>query len=266
MRWNEPRTEKITLNRQAGLVYQVWNRNFLQFKRSWMLSLLWIVIEPLFTLGAVGYGLGSFVATMDGMSYLEFFFPALLCTSSMFVAYFVSTYDNFSKLTFQRLFATQITTAIEPHEIVLGEVLWGATKGTISAMGVSLVASMFGLIETWRIIPALGVVAISCLFFSCFGMLITTFVRNYDQIIYPSSGLIIPMSLFSGTYFPINHLPYGLKYLAYIFPLTHAVRMVRGILVTGFDVWMIFNLAYLLLLIYLLVKWCSVRLADKVLN
>jgi len=264
--WNSPRWEKITYNQQMSLVYRIWRRNYQQFKRSWLISLLWIVIEPLFVLAAVGYGLGSFVADIKGISYVEFFYPALICSSSMFISYFVATYDNFSKLTHQGLFTTQLTTAIEPQEIVLGEVLWAATKGTFSAIGVSLVASLFGLVDSWRIFPALIVVGISCLFFAAFGLLVTTMVKNFDQIIYPSSGLIIPMSLFSGTYFPIEHLPYGLKYLAYIFPLTHAVRMVRGILTTGFDYWMILNLAYLLILIYVFVRWSSVRLANKLLN
>ncbi len=254
IKWKEPRTEKIPLTQKWALIYQIWNRNFLQFKRFWVISLLWILIEPLFILGAIGYGLGSFVSTIHGVSYIVFFFPALICTSSMFISYFVSTYDNFSKLNFQKLFTSQMTTAIEPQEIVLGEILWATTKGAMSAVGVSVIASFFGLVDSWRIFPALGVIVISCLFFSCFGLLITTFVKNYDQIIYPSSGLIIPMSLFSGTYFPIENLPFGLKYFAYIFPLTHSVRMVRGLLSTGFDYWMILNLAYLLILIYILIK------------
>ena len=260
------RAEKISLAQQTQLIYSIWKRNFLQFKRTWMISLLWIIIEPLFILTAIGYGLGSFVPTIAGVSYVDFFYPALICSTSMFVSYFVSTYDNFSKLTHQQLFATQILTRIEPQEIVIGEVIWAATKGTISAAGVSVVAALLGLVDSWRIFPALFVVFLSCLVFSCFGMLITTWVKNYDQIIYPSSGLIVPMSLFSGTYFPVDHMPYGLKYASYLFPLTHSVRMVRALLNEGFDWWMLLNTSYLLLLIYFLVRICSNRLAQKILN
>jgi lipooligosaccharide transport system permease protein len=264
-----PRVEKIPLGQQARLVYQIWHRNYLQFCKSWLVSFVWIVIEPLFILSAIGYGLGSYVATIGGVSYVEFFYPALICSSSMFVAYFVSTYDNFSKLEHQNLFSTQILSPIEPQEIVIGEVLWAATKGTLSAAGVSIVASFLGLIDTWKIFPALGVVFISSLFFASFGMLVTTYVRSFDQIIYPSSGFIIPMSLFSGTYFPIEHLPYGLRYVAYLFPLTHAVRVVRLLLVPsegGLDIWVIVNILYLIALIILLVRWSTARLSRKLLH
>jgi len=260
------RTEKIPWTQLFSLVYQIWRRDFLQFRRTWLISVIWIIMEPLFILGSIGFGLGSYVSTIQGVSYVEFFYPGLICSSSMFVAYFVSTYDNFTKLTHQQLFATFMLSPMEAREIVLGEVLWAATKGTISAAGVSVIASFFGLVESWYILPAMLIVFLSSVVFAAFGMLVTTFVENYDQIIYPSSGLIIPMSLFSGTYFPIEHLPVVLKYLVYIFPLTHAVRAVRALLLDGFDGGMVLNCFYLIVLAYFLVHWSAVRLNNKILN
>lgn len=260
------RSEKVSKVAFWNMVFQVWRRNYLQFKRSWLVSLFWIVIEPLFVLGAMGFGLGSFVSTINGVSYADFFYPGLICMSSMFVSFFVSTYDNFSKLTYQKVFATQILSPIEPQEILVGEVLWAATKGTFSAFGVSVVAASIGLVDTWRIFPALGIVFLSSLVFSAFGMLVTTLVRNYDQIIYPSSGIIIPLSLFSGTYFPIEQLPYGLKYIAYISPLTHSTRAVRSLILTGFDWYQLVNITYLCVIIYFLYKVSYKRLAQKLLS
>jgi lipooligosaccharide transport system permease protein len=262
------RSEKIPFNNQMRLIYQIWYRNWVQFCKSWMVSFVWIVIEPLFMLSAIGYGLGTYVSTIDGVSYVEFFYPALICSSAMFVAYFVSTYDNFSKLSHLNLFSMQILSPIEPQEIVIGEILWAATKGTLSAVGVSIVASFLGLVDTWKIFPAIGVVFISSLFFASFGMLVTTYVRSFDQIIYPSSCLIIPMSLFSGTYFPIDHLPYGLNDLAYLFPLTHTVRVVRLLLTSGaqLDFWVPLNILYVLALTVLLTRWSTTRLTRILLN
>jgi len=248
------------------MAVQIWRRNFISFRRSWKVSFVWIILEPVLVLAAMGYGLGSFVSTMDGVSYAEFFYPALLCTTSMLVAYFVSTYDNFSKLTHQGVFASLILTPIEPKEIVIGEVLWAGTKGLISAAGVAMVAGGLGMVETLRIFPALIVVFISALVFAAFGMLVTTWVKSFDQIIYPTSAVVIPMSLFSGTYFPIDNLPYGMRYLAYISPLAHSVRVVRGLLLKGYDWWMLGNVAYLLILLFFLTRLASRRLTRKLLN
>jgi lipooligosaccharide transport system permease protein len=126
-------------------------------------------------------------------------------------------------------------TRIGPEEISFGELLWSTTKGYISVCGVALVAAFFGLVDTWRILPALLVLLLMCWVFASIAMIITSMAKNYDSFIYSTSGFIVPMSLLSGTYFPIDQLPGILKYLTYLLPLTHAVQAVRGILHQGWS-------------------------------
>jgi lipooligosaccharide transport system permease protein len=209
---------------------KVWSRNFLYFRKTWTVSLFWVVLEPLMYLGAIGFGLGAFVSNINGHSYVDFFFPGLLCSTGMMVSFFEGTYGGFTKLTHQRTYATIMMTRIGPEEIAFGELLWSATKGYISVCGVAFVAMFFGLIDNWRIFPALLVLLILCWLFASLAMIMTSYAKNYDSFIYSTSGFIVPMSLLSGTYFPIEQLPVGLKYVAYLFPLTHAVQAVRGLL------------------------------------
>ncbi|WP_413289623.1 ABC transporter permease [Bdellovibrio sp. HCB337] len=218
----------------------VWARNFLYFRKTWTVSLFWILLEPLMYLGAIGFGLGAFVANIGGHSYIDFFFPGLLCSTGMMVAFFEGTYGGFTKLTHQKTYATIMLTRIGPEEIAVGELLWSCTKGYISVCGVAFVASLFGLIESWRILPALLILLVMCWLFASIAMIMTSIARNYDSFIYSTSGFIVPMSLLSGTYFPIEQLPGGLRYVAYLFPLTHAVQAVRGLLHEGFTtaVWL----------------------------
>lgn len=213
---------------------RVWQRNFLYFRKTWTVSLFWVILEPLMYLGAIGFGLGAFVSNINGSSYVDFFFPGLLCSTGMMVAFFEGTYGSFTKLTHQRTYATIMLTRVGPEEIAFGELLWSGTKGYISVCGVAVVAAFFGLIETWRIIPALGILLLLCWLFASLAMIMTSIARNYDSFIYSTSGLIVPMSLLSGTYFPIEELPGWLKYVAYLFPLTHGVQAVRGVLRDGF--------------------------------
>lgn len=231
------KTEALRLPSNRSSVYQVWRRNFLQFKRFWLVNFFWIVLEPLLILLAIGYGLGAFVSNIAGISYVDFFFPALLCTSSMMVAFFEASYGNFSKLAHQKTYSTMILSPLDPKQIVLGEILWAATKGTFSALAVALIAGIYGHLDNLMLIPSILVIFLSSFLFAALGMLVTSMVRSYDGIIYPTSGLLVPMSLFSGTYFPLDQLPFGLKYLAYIFPLTHSVSVVRGILFSGISGW-----------------------------
>ena len=215
---------------------RVWSRNFLYFRKTWTVSLFWIVLEPLMYLGAIGYGLGAFVSNINGHAYVDFFFPGLLCSTGMMVAFFEGTYGGFTKLTHQRTYATIMLTRIGPQEIAFGELLWSGTKGFISVCGVAVVAAFFGLIDNLRIFPAMLVLALLCWLFASLAMIMTSYARNYDSFIYSTSGFIVPMSLLSGTYFPIEQLPVGLKYVAYLFPLTHGVQAVRGILQNGWNI------------------------------
>lgn len=245
---------------------RVWSRNFLYFRKTWTVSLFWVVLEPLMYLGAIGFGLGTFVANIAGQSYIDFFFPGLLCSTGMMVAFFEGTYGSFTKLTHQRTYATIMLTRIGPEEIALGELLWAGTKGYFSVCGVALVASFFGLIDTWRIIPALVILMLLCWLFASLAMIMTSYARNYDSFIYSTSGFIVPMSLFSGTYFPIEQLPIGLKYAAYLFPLTHAVQAVRGILHEGFTIAVGVHTLILLIAAVLAMNIAIYRIRGKLLK
>lgn len=227
--------------------FKVWSRNYLYFRKTWMVSLFWIVLEPVFYLGAIGFGLGAFVNNMGGLSYVEFFFPALLCTTAMMVAFFESTYGNYTKLTHQKTYATIMLTRIGPDEIVVGELLWAAAKGFFGVIGVTVVAAFFGLIDSFHILLALPVLFLLCWLFSCLGMLVTSVAKNYDSFIYSTSGVIVPMSLLSGTYFPLDQLPVTLRYVAYLFPLTHGVSAVRDIIGGVWNWWILVHVLVLLI-------------------
>jgi len=233
--------------------FKVWSRNFLYFRKTLVVSLFWIVLEPVVYLGAIGFGLGSFVSSIGGMSYIEFFFPALLCSTAMMVSFFEATYGNYTKLTHQKTYSTIMLTQVGPEEIVAGELLWAASKGFFGVVGVSIVAIFFGLIDSYRIVLALPVLFLLSAVFSCLGMIMTSLAKNYDSFIYSTSGLIVPMSLLSGTYFPLEQMPTTLRYVSYLFPLTHAVAAVRGILHDT-------SLWYILLHIFVLLMLCWITM------
>lgn len=246
--------------------FQVWSRNFLYFKKTWLVSLFWIVIEPVFYLGSIGFGLGAFVNNMGGMSYIEFFFPALLSTTAMMISFFEATYGNYTKLTHQKTYATIMLSRIGPEEIVAGELLWAASKGFFGVIGVVIVSFFFGLIDSYRILLALPILFLLSCLFSCIGMIFTSFARSYDSFIYSTSGLIVPMSLLSGTYFPLEQLPNGLRYISYLFPLTHAVAAVREVLHEGPTLWVGAHVLILLSLTWLCMNVSFFRIRKKLLK
>ncbi len=208
---------------------QVWLRNFLFFRKTFLVTLFWTTLEPLMYLAAIGFGLGRFVEQIEGLSFIEFYYPGLLASTAMMVSYFESTYPNYTKLTYQKTYLTMLLTPLNPNQILFGEILWAATKGFIGVCGVILISLLFGLFkaEVYLVLPVLFLL---CLIFAAFGMIVTSLAKNYDSFIFSTSGLIIPMSLISGTYFSIADMPIFIRSIAQIFPLTHAVSLTRTIL------------------------------------
>jgi lipooligosaccharide transport system permease protein len=216
-------------------VIQVWLRNFLFFRKTFLVSLFWTVFEPLMYLAAFGYGFGRYIPPIEGLSFLDFYFPGLLCSTAMMVSYFESTYPNYTKLTYQKTFATMLLTPLTHRQILLGEVLWAASKGVLGVIGVMVVSSIFGLFNL-KLFFILPIVFTLSLVFAAFGLIIVSIARNYDSFIFSTSGFIIPLSLISGTYFSLKDMPQLIQWLAYLFPLSHAVQLVRHIMQNKFEI------------------------------
>lgn len=215
--------------------HRIWQRNFRYFKKTLMVTFFWVIIEPTINLLAIGLGLGAYVNNIEGSTYLEFYFPGLLCSTAMIVAFFESTYSSYSKLIHQKTYSTALLSPITIEDILFGESLWASTKSMIGVVGVLFVASCIGLGDFLNTMMALPLLFILCWFFSCFGMYITSIAKNYDFFIFFISGYIVPMSLISGTYFPFKELPVEIKYIAYLLPLTHGVDGVRNAMHGRFD-------------------------------
>lgn len=208
-------------------VYSVLKRNFLYSKYTWVITFVWTFIEPLFYLLAIGYGLGSFIPEIQGQAYLDFYFPGLIAITSMFVPFFEATYTYYSKLRFEKTYHTILLSPISVSEILWGEILWAAFKGFFSGMGVSFLGMLLGILHFQQFLLSLPIIFLIAFVFSAFGMLVTTFAKNYDFFYVIFSGLILPMSLFSDTYYPVEKYPIQAQWAIELLPSIHGVRLLR---------------------------------------
>ena len=242
----------------------VWHRNFYYFTRTIWISLLFLFLEPILYFGAIGYGLGFFVGHIDGMSYLSYFLPGLVSITAMMISFFESSYGAFGR--FQKLnsFGVILMAPITSESIVLGEIFWGATKGFFAAGGVLGLAVAFQVVKTSLLGPALAVTALGCIIFSSFGILAMSYAKDKDFFIYTQSLVMLPLSLFSDTYFPVESIHRGLSALMNAFPLVHLAHILRNAYA---DIWTFNNwLSLAVLLVYALVltNWSVFRMRQKI--
>ena len=217
-------------------------RNLLVYRHSWMVIFSGF-FEPLFYLLGIGYGLGTFVGEMELANglivpYAVFVAPALLAQSTMNGAISETIFNVFFKLNFEKVYDAVLATPLGVGDIALGELMWAMIRATIYAVafvGVMLVMGL--LISPWAVL-ALPATLFCSLAFCAAGLATTTYLRTVQDFDLPFGLVIMPMFLFSGTFFPISVYPQWLQFLVQLTPLYHAVELLRG-LTTGVVDWTI---------------------------
>jgi lipooligosaccharide transport system permease protein len=186
-------------------------------------------VEPILYLLALGFGLGLFVKEIDGVPYADFIAPALLAITIMNASFFECTYASFVRMYYQKTFDAIVATPLNVDEVITGEILWGATRSTISATIMLGVIALFGLASFPMALLIIPFSFIGGLLFASLAMCFTAVTPRIDSLNYPTSLFVTPMFLVSGTFFPLSALPAAVQSFANIaVPLVHVVKISRA--------------------------------------
>jgi lipooligosaccharide transport system permease protein len=220
----------------ARIAGRVWTRDVRNFSKLWRGALLPTFLDPLFYLFAMGFGLGTYLATIQGIPYKNFIAPGLIASSAMWAAAFETTYNIYIKMNENRLYDALIATPIEVPDLVTGEVAWAGTRSLIYGSSFLVVIAAFGLVDSWwaLAIPVFLVLGGVC--FAVIGVAFTALIPKIDLYSYFFTLFITPMFLFAGIFFPLTKLPDALEVVAWFTPLYHLVNLMRE-LSTGPAFW-----------------------------
>jgi lipooligosaccharide transport system permease protein len=214
-------------------VWKVWHRNFDVFTKTIKVNFLPSLLEPILYLLAFGFGLGGFIPSIQGQSYIGFIAPALVAISIMNGSFFECTFASFVRMYFQKTFDAIVATPVSVEEVVAGELLWGATRATFNTTIVLAVVAAFGLISSPLFLLVIPLAFFGGLMFASMAMCFTSVAPNIDFFNFPSFLFLTPMFFLCGTFFPLTSLPLAAQGVALaVLPLTHVVNVIRG-LVSG---------------------------------
>lgn len=212
------------------MAYRVWRRDLLVFSKLWRGALLPNFIDPVFYLLAMGFGLGAYLQSVNGIPYKEFIASGLVASSTMWAASFETTWNIYFKMTENRLYDAIVSTPVEVEDLVVAEVVWAATRALIYGTAFLVVVAIFGFVESpWAVLVPLFLL----LGGSCFGMMgiaFTTVVNRVELYSYYYTLLITPLFLFSGIFYPLDRLPEWTHVVAWLTPLYHLVQITRGLI------------------------------------
>lgn len=232
----------------AGNARAVVGRGLLATRSTNWIIVLTGVFEPIFYLLALGIGLGSYIggvedARGDAIPYAAFIAPALLAVSAMNGAVYDSTWNVFFKMHFGKLYQGMLATSLGPLDVALGEISLALLRGAVYGTTFLLVMQALGLNLSWTALLALPAILVIAFGFASLGMAITSYLKTFQQMDWVQF-VMLPMFLFSATFYPITVYPEPIQWVVQAFPLWHGVELVRG-LTTGALTWaMLGHLAY----------------------
>ena len=213
----------------------------------------WVVVlsgffEPVFYLASMGLGLGALIGdvqTSTGLevSYAAFIAPALLAVSAMNGAIYDSTWNVFFKLNYGKIYEGMLATSLGPLDVALGEMLYALLRGLLYATAILA-------------IPAVLLIAFG---FASLGMAITSYMKAFQHMDW-INFVLLPMFLFSATFYPITVYPEWVQWVVQAFPLWHGVELVRGLTTGALSSAMFIHVGYFLVMIALGLVFTTRRL------
>ncbi|MFI2565023.1 ABC transporter permease [Paenarthrobacter sp. NPDC018779] len=261
----------VARERKFGPLYSrnakaVVARGLMAAKSSTWLVLLSGFFEPVLFLLAMGVGMGSIVGTVQGpggeeISYAAYIAPALLAVSAMNGAIYDSTWNVFFKMNFAKLYQGMLYTSLGPLDVAIGEIFLALLRGLLYATGFTAVMGVMGLLTTWwaiLVIPASVLIAFG---FASFGMGITSFMKTFQQMDW-INFFLLPMFLFSATFYPLSVYPQPIQWFIQAMPLWHGVELLRQISVGVFTPATAIHVGYYLVMIVLGIMLTTGRLRQ----
>ena len=235
----------------TGRARSIVERNARVYRAGWAV-LLSGLFEPLFYLFSVGVGVAQLVGTVElpcgrVVTYTAFIAPAMLASSAMNGALYDATFNIFFKLKYAKLYDAVLATPVTAADIAAGEIAWALMRGAFYSSTFFLVMLLMGLVDSWWAVLVLPVTVLIGFAFAAVGMACTTFMRSWQDFDLVQLALM-PMFLFSTTFFPLSVYPEPLQWVVRCFPLYHGIELMRGLATGVLSIGMLGNLAYLLAL------------------
>ncbi|WP_250444533.1 ABC transporter permease [Actinotalea sp. C106] len=252
----------------AGMARMLVERNYRSFRRTWVIIVSGF-FEPVFFLFAMGVGIGSLVGDVEAdgrlVPYVVFVAPALLAASAMNGAVFDSTTNVFFKLKYAKLYDSVLATPLGPRDVAVGEIAWALLRGLVYSAAFLVVAALAGAVTSPLALLAVPAATLIGWAFASIGMAATTYMRTWADFDYVQLA-ILPMFLFSATFFPLETYPPALQGVVQATPLFHGVAMVRDLMLGQVGADLLVHVTYLVVLGLVGTAWTARRIERLLLR
>jgi lipooligosaccharide transport system permease protein len=222
-------------------------RNLTVYRRAWVIIVSGF-FEPVFYLLSIGVGLGALVGEIadDGrtIEYTSFVAPGLLAASAMNGVMTDITSNIFWRLRYSKVYEAMLATPIGVADVALGEILVALMRGVLYSAGFLVVMLAMGLVHSWWALLALPAATLIAFAFAALGLAATTAMRHSEDARLVQLALL-PLFLFSTTFYPLSEYAPELRILVELTPLYHGIELLRALTTGTVDAGLLGHVAYL---------------------
>ncbi|MDZ7675120.1 MAG: ABC transporter permease [Acidimicrobiales bacterium] len=221
----------------SSLVLRALERELLMYRRMWRGSAFSAFVQPLLFLGAMGLGLGSLIddTGTDASEYIVFVAPGLMAASAILAAAGESLWGILGGVKWMGSFNAMVSTAMLPGDVYGGRVLSSGVRTAVTGSVFLSVAVLLGGVSSWlapfALVPTVLIGMAGTAWLAAYAVR-----RESDKSFSIIMRLgIIPLFLFSGTFFPVDQLPDAIESVIWLSPLWHAVESARDFTAGGVE-------------------------------
>ena len=216
----------------SGRARRLVARNARVTSHTWWVPLSGLA-EPVFYLLSIGIGIGKLVGGIPGPDhhvyrYATYVAPALLAASAMNGAIYECTFNVYFKLKYAKVYDAVLATPMRAVDVAWGEIVTAVGRGAVySAVFVVMMAGLGEVGSGWAAV-ALPCAVLIGFSFAAVGMAATTYMRGWTDFDLVQL-VLLPMFLFSTTFYPLSTYPRWLQIVVECTPLYHGVVLERGL-------------------------------------
>lgn len=234
-----------TPRQRVGAVVE---RNVLTYRRRWGVFLS-AFIEPFLFLFSIGIGVGELVGELPGpggdlVDYDAFVAPGLMAVAAMNGAIFDTTFNFFFKFKYAKTFDAMLATPLGVGDVAAGEAAWALLRGGLNATTFLLAMVALDLVGSWWAVLSVPAAVLIGFAFAGAGLGLTTYMRSFVDFDYVNLA-IVPLFLFSATFYPLDRYPDALAWVVRITPLYQGVALERALVFGDLRWSLLLHVAYL---------------------
>jgi lipooligosaccharide transport system permease protein len=201
------------------------------YRRNWRATAVSSFLMPVLFLVALGLGFGSQVqstALIGGVSYLQYLAPALVVVTAMQGATFESTYAVMSQFIWQKSYVAMVATPITPAQVLYGHMLWVGSQLFVRSLVFVVIAVVLGAAAGPGVLLSIPFATLAALAFSAPLVAYSATLDKPDSFTTIFRFVLMPMTLFTGAFFPVSQLPQWLLPVVWLTPAWHGIELARG--------------------------------------